>query len=103
MMCYDLETLSDVYSARVALMYDRANLYIAIHWKDRTPMGNSHHPRYQANKAWAGDSVQLRIMTDRICHVTAWYYAAEKEPAIQIDYGKVYRSIGWRQQTAVSN
>ncbi len=88
MMCYDLETLSDIYSARVALMYDRANLYVAIHWKDRTPMGNSHNPRYQANKAWAGDSVQLRIMTDRISHVTAWYYAADKEPSIQIDYGK---------------
>ena len=88
LMCYDIETLRDVYSAQVAMMHDAENLYIALHWKDPIPMGNSHHPRFQANKGWAGDAVQLRLKTDRISHVTAWYYAAEKEPALQIDYGK---------------
>jgi hypothetical protein len=88
LMCYDLEALRDIYSAQVAAMYDAQNFYVGIHWKDPHPMGNSHDPRYQANKGWAGDAVQLRFKTDRISHLTAWYYAAKKEPAIQISYGK---------------
>jgi len=88
LMCYDIETLRDVYSVEVAMMYDADNVYFALHWKDPNPMSNSHDPHYQAAKGWAGDSVQIRFKTDRIAHVTAWYYAARKEPTIQIDYGK---------------
>jgi hypothetical protein len=88
LQCYDVEALVDVYSARIAMEYDAANLYIAIHWKDPIPLGNSHDPHYQADKGWAGDSVQLRLKTDRIAHVTAWCYAAKHQPAMQIEYGK---------------
>ena len=88
LMCYDVQNLKDVYSARIAAMYDAANFYFAIHWKDPAPMGNSHDPRFQASKGWAGDCVQLRLKTDRICHVTAWYYAKNQEPFINLDYGK---------------
>lgn len=87
LMCYDLENLRDIYSAQVALMYDADNLYVALRWKDPTPLGNSHDPRYQANKGWAGDCVQLRLKTDRISHVTAWCYGAKREPALHLDYG----------------
>ncbi len=88
LMCYDLETLQDVYSARVSLMYDQDNFYVALHWKAPMPMSNSHDPHYQSARGWAGDSVQLRFKTDRIVHVTGWFYAVKKEPTIQIDYGK---------------
>ena len=88
LMSYDLESLRDIYSAQVAAMYDADNFYIGIHWKDPTPLGNIHDPRYQANKGWAGDAVQLRLKTDRISHVTAWDYAAKNEPALQISYGQ---------------
>ncbi len=87
-MCYDIEALKDIYSARVAAMYDADNLYLAIHWADLNPMCNSHDPHYQANKGWAGDCVQFRIKTDRISNVDCWYYAAKKEPTIQIGYGR---------------
>lgn len=108
LQCYDIEALQDVYSGRIAMMYDTDNLYLAIRWKDPIPMGNSHDPHYQAGKGWAGDAVQLRIKTDRICHVTAWYYAAGKEPFASIDYGKsltepfgggtkqLFRTDGWK-------
>ena len=108
LICYDVGALKDVYSARVAMMYDAAAFYVAIHWKDPAPMGNSHDPRFQAGKGWAGDCVQLRVMTDRICHVTAWYYAKTGEPFINIDYGKslsepfgggaknLFRREGWQ-------
>ncbi len=110
LVTYDLETLVDVYSAKISSMYDADNLYVAIHWTDASPMGNSHDPRYQANRGWAGDSVQLRIKTDRISHLTAWYYAAKKEPALQISYGtsldkpfgggdvQLYQVDGWQLQ-----
>ncbi len=108
LMCYDIETLKDVYSANVAMMYDAANLYVSLHWKASRPMSNSHDPHYQASRGWAGDCVQLRIKTDRIAHVSAWYYAARKEPTIQIEYGKsasdafgagtvsLYQTAGWK-------
>ena len=108
LICYDVASLKDVYSARVAMMYDKDACYVAIHWQDPTPMGNSHDPRFQANKGWAGDCVQLRLRTDRICHITAWYYAKTGEPCMHIDYGKslnepfgggsklLFRKEGWR-------
>ncbi|HEY3280864.1 MAG TPA: FlgD immunoglobulin-like domain containing protein [Armatimonadota bacterium] len=109
LMCYDLENLRDTYSARVALMYDSANLYVGIHWKDPRPLSNHHDPRYQAAKGWAADAVQLRFKTDRIAHVTAWYYADAKEPALQISYGddgdpfkgpnrQLFRTQGWEME-----
>ena len=66
LMCYDVETLRDVYSAEVAVMHDAQNLYLSFRWKDPLPMGNSHDPRYEAHKGWAGDGIKLRIKTDRI-------------------------------------
>ena len=113
LITYDLESLRDIYSAQVAGMYDAENFYLAIHWKDATPMGNSHDPRYQANRGWAGDCVQLRFKTDRISHITAWCYAAKKEPAFQITYGKsltepfnggelqLFQTDGWKMQQGV--
>ncbi|MDQ3813714.1 MAG: hypothetical protein M3347_07160, partial [Armatimonadota bacterium] len=108
LITYDIETLRDVYSGQLAMMYDADNLYVSIHWKDPVPMGNIHDPRYEGHKGWAGDAVQLRFKTDRISHVTAWYYAAGQEPAIHIDYGKslsepfdgggkkLFRTQGWK-------
>ena len=108
LVCYDLESLRDVYSAQVAMMHDADSLYVALHWKDATPMGNSHDPRYQASKGWAGDCVQLRIKTDRISHVDCWYSAPGQEPFIGIAYGKsltepfkggekkLFRTEGWK-------
>jgi hypothetical protein len=73
-------------------------------------MGNSHEPRYQGIRGWAGDCVQLRIKTDRISHVACWYYAPKNEPAIYIDYGKdlktpfhggttqLFQTDGWKMQ-----
>jgi sugar lactone lactonase YvrE len=108
LICYDLESLRDVYSATVAMMYDSEALYVAIDWTDATPMGNRHDPRHEAAKGWAGDCVQLRLKTDRISHITAWYYAPTDEPYIGIDYGRsltepfkggsraLFRTEGWK-------
>lgn len=88
LICYDVATLKDLYSGRVAMMHDDAGLYVSIHWTDLTPIGNSHDPQFQAARGWSGDSVQMRFKTDRISHITAWCYAKKKEPFIDISYGK---------------
>ena len=50
----------------------------------------------------------MRVKTDRITHVTAWYFAGRQEPAVLLDYGKdltkpfgggqkqLLRQDGWR-------
>ena len=108
LMCYDVQSLKDIYSGRVAMMHDAENLYVAIRWKDPIPLGNSHDPQFQADKGWAGDCVQLRVKTDRITHVTAWCHAATQQPFINLDYGKslhepfgggganLFRRDGWK-------
>ena len=108
LMCYDVQSLKDIYSGRVAMMHDADNLYVSIRWKDPQPLRNSHDPQFQADKGWAGDCVQLRLKTDRISHVTAWCFASKQEPFIDIGYGKsmtepfgggskaLFRSQGWK-------
>lgn len=88
LICYDLESLRDVYSVEAAMMYDAQHCYIALRWKDPKPLGNSHDPYFQASKGWAGDAVQLRLKTDRISHVTAWYFAPKNLSFMHLDYGK---------------
>jgi hypothetical protein len=113
LMCYDLESLLEKYSGQVAVMYDAENLYLSVRWKDDVPMGNIHEPKFQASKGWAGDALQLRLKTDVISHITAWYYDAGKEPGILFDYGigiekpfgggkkQVFQTDGWKMQEGV--
>jgi len=75
------------------MMYDAENLYIALQWKDPVPMGNAHDPK-TSNAGWAGDSVQLRLITDKSLTVTAWYYEPTQEPCLFLEYGKGDTSFG---------
>ena len=70
------------------MMYDADNWYVALHWKDTTPMGNSHHPRYQANKGWAGDSVQLRIKNRSHLARHRLVLRRQRRADLGMDYGK---------------
>ncbi len=100
LICYDTKTLKDIYSGRVAMMYDKDNFYIAIHWKDPIPMGNSHHPKFQGHRGWAGDCVQFRVRTDMTMHVDCWFSAVTKKPVLSITYG---RFSGGRDKVEDSN
>jgi hypothetical protein len=113
LMCYDLEALADTFSARTAMMHDADALYVSVHWKDATPLGNSHDPRYTADRGWAGDCLQLRVRTDKITHVTAWYHAATKAPTVHLSMGVglnkafgggdkvLHHTEGWKLQEGV--
>jgi hypothetical protein len=85
--CYDLAKLGSHHSVRVAAIYDARNLYLAFHFKDRTPMVNHINPKAEPAGGWKADGVQVRIKADRALHVTAWYYTDRREPAMSIHYG----------------
>ena len=48
------------------MAYDRDRLYIAARVGDPAPLRNSFDPGLDADKAWAGGGVQVRISTDRV-------------------------------------
>ena len=73
LICYDLQKLAETHSVRAAAMYDATNLYLAFHFKDRTPMVNHIDPASHPGDGWKADSVQVRMKLDRVLHVTAWY------------------------------
>ena len=87
LICSDVETLRDTRSGEVAFMYDAENLYCSVHFKSSKPMANVHNPKVD-NFGWAGDSMHLRFVTDKLAGLTAWYYAANKQPHLSLGYGK---------------
>lgn len=48
-----------------SLMYDDRRLYVAARVGDPFPMRNAIDPEVDADRAWGGGSVQLRLSTDR--------------------------------------
>ena len=97
----------EIQRAECAVMYDNEALYIGAKVKDPSPLLNRHNPGADADKAWMGDCLQFRMVTDRrlafpyLCgslgapgtrgeesgqplHLMLWYYTDNKEPALQI-------------------
>ncbi len=85
-------------------MYDADNLYIAAHVGDSSPMMNMYNPDAEASVAWRGDCLQVRVSTDRklgwpvpgnsdsdrIAHLTLWYYTPKALPCLMLQYGMNY-------------
>lgn len=76
------------YSAETAAMWDRDNLYVAVRWKDPTPMYSTVDPAFNPSDGWKSDSLQIRLRTDKFTHLTTWHFAPKEMPVIQITYGK---------------
>ncbi len=99
---YD-ESLKPRFSARFASMYDANAFYIAAHVVDDSPMANVHDPKIEPNNGWQGDCLQVRLASDpklprtldkaialasdRVCHLTIWYFSGRQEPELQIQHG----------------
>ncbi|MBC7328187.1 hypothetical protein H5T87_08760 [bacterium] len=88
LMCYDLSTLLNTHSVRVAGMWDTRFLYLSFHFKDTTPLLNHIDPKTRPGEGWKSDCVQLRILTDWDVpiHIDAYYYTDEKRPVMFIQY-----------------
>jgi len=110
-----------------SMMYDKRYLYVAARVGDPMPMRNVIDPKRDPWSAWMGGSVQLRLSTDRalgwpvgamrpscrrgkpspqdtsdrIAHLTLWYFQPRDEPCLEIRYGMdfdrgVVNPPGWR-------
>ena len=77
------------YSARVAAMYDKENFYLAVVWRDPTPMYNMVDSSFDIGSGWKSDCLQLRLKTDMVIGcVDCWYSTAAKHPVVNIQYGR---------------
>lgn len=113
---YEREETRNTQRAECAVMYDADALYIAAKVKDASPMLNRHNSAADADKAWMGDCLQFRLVTDRQLsfpflrgslgsaetmgsevgqplHLMLWYYTDNKEPALQIHKSFALQSV----------
>ncbi|WP_283434753.1 hypothetical protein [Neorhodopirellula lusitana] len=80
--------LRDRYSVGTSAMWDRDSLYLAIDWKDPTPMANFVDASANPDDGWKGDAIQLRIRSgaERLTHLTGWYDTQRQRPAMTISH-----------------
>ena len=69
-------------------MWNDSALYLAAKWKDPTPMYNTIDPDFNVEDGWKSDSWQMRVLTDRTCWITTWYFTPKQMPVMHIDYWK---------------
>ncbi|MBM4084097.1 MAG: hypothetical protein FJ272_04845, partial [Planctomycetes bacterium] len=97
------ESLRPKFTVRLALMHDAQALYVSARFVDDTPMLNRHDPDVEPNQGWAADSLQMRLCSDptatyplvrsnsdRICHLTMWFFSDRQLPVLQMQYGMDY-------------
>jgi len=86
LMCYDLATMEDNHGVQAYGMYDAEALYLGFHFKDKSPLVNHLDPKLEPFGGWRSDCVQMRIWTDQVVHVDAYYFTDEKRAIVQIMY-----------------
>jgi sugar lactone lactonase YvrE len=94
--------LKDIFSLRFAMAYDAQGLIFAAKYTDDSPLINHIDPTTDPFKGWSGDALQLRFVadstlsqplpdnfnnSDKIAHLTAWYYTDKNLPALDVRYG----------------
>src|SRR4051794_16166290 len=77
--------MRDQYSVETAAMWDGEYLYLALQWRDPTPLFNQINPKTNPADGWKADSFQMRIKSDHVAWVTAWHYTAEGTANLVID------------------
>ena len=75
-------SIRDRYSAETALMWDKQYLYLAIKFRDPTPLENTINPVFDPQNGWKGDAVQLRFLTDWPLWITFWKYTTGNTSAM---------------------
>lgn len=90
------------YSAEVAAMWDQEALYVAVKWRDPTPMHSTVDPDFNPESGWKADSVQLRVRTaDQTSWLTTWYFTPKKMPVLHIARWKVMNNARKGQEKTV--
>ena len=110
------EPFGESYHLQGLMMHDAQYLYIGAQVGDPMPMRNVIDPNTDPWSAWMGGSVQLRLSTDRefgwplratravprqgereeqntsdrIIHLTLWYFEPREQPCLEIRYGMMF-------------
>ncbi len=85
--CFANYRTRNTYSAKVAAMYDKDYFYLAILWRDPTPLQNMVDANFEIGSGWKSDCVQLRMKTDLPMSLDCWYSTAAKKSVLNIQYG----------------
>ncbi len=81
------------YSTEVGAMWRDDAIYIAVKWRDPTPMFNTVDPNFNPETGWVSDSMQLRVSTsDQTSWITTWYYTPRKQP--------VFHHVVWKDRAS---
>ncbi|MDK3162343.1 sugar-binding protein [Kamptonema cortianum] len=87
MFVYRARDIRDRYSVRVYAMWDQDCFYLAMHFKDPTPMYNNVDPVGAPASGWMSDSFQGRFITDyKEIHLTAWYSSKYDKSVFALEY-----------------
>jgi len=77
------KAVRQTYSTETAAMWDKDALYVAVKWKDATPMFSTIDPAFDPNDGWRSDAIQMRIATpDQTSWLTTWYFTPHKQPVL---------------------
>jgi sugar lactone lactonase YvrE len=78
-------SLRDRFSAETAAMWDKDALYVAVKWRDNTPMNSTVDPKITPGDGWKADALQLRVNTsDQTSWMTTWFFSGRGEPVLDI-------------------
>ena len=54
-------SVRDSFSVKTAAMWDADNLYLSFVWRDPMPLNSLIDPKFDAERGWMVDAVQLRV------------------------------------------
>ncbi len=78
----------DVYNNEMALMYDKEYLYFYNKMTDDTPAENYMDPVLESERSWMGDSIQLRVATDKSMWIDVTYHHQFDQASVGFDIWK---------------
>ena len=77
--------LRDRFSTEVAAMWDKDAIYLAVKWRDATPMNSRVDPKTNPGDGWKADAVQFRVRTaDQTSWVDTWFFSDRGEPVVGV-------------------
>lgn len=75
------------YAVDVHWAYAAAGLYVGLRWHTAGPHINISDPKRTGHGYDGGDALQIRLATDRVTHVDAWYHDQSRTGNIGMAYG----------------
>ena len=80
-------SVRDSFSVKTAAMWDKENLYLSFVWRDPLPLNSTIDPRFDPDRGWVADAVQLRVLAGKQpSWFTVWGFDKGTKPAVHIYY-----------------